>query len=151
MTALGEFMDEFEVGAALGPSAAQRRGGLRAVEGLFGAGVYALTMAGEIVYVGKAKVLIQRLYSHWNTQCRWRSGKELPDRFKLIEFTGVRILPCNLMELDLLERQMIARYRPKQNKRLVPEGKLTLEQIGFDITRLGVTNVAQTPVYRRRL
>lgn len=151
MGAVGEFMDEFEVGAALGPSAAQRRGGFKTLEGLFGAGVYALTQGGEIIYIGKAKVLIQRLYTHWNNLCRHRSGKEVPDRFKVIEFNGVRILPCNAMELDLLEKQMIARYRPKLNKQLKPEGKLTLEQIGFDITRLGITRVAETPMFRRRL
>jgi len=152
MSELGELLEEFESDIGIAPKMQPRQARAPVnLSGILGPGVYALCWQGEIVYVGKAKVLIQRLYAHWNNLCRHRSGKEVPERFKLIEFDNVKITPCKLFELDLLEKQMISRHRPRLNKRLVPEGKLTLEQIGFDYTKLGVTKVVETPIYRRPL
>lgn len=153
MGAVGEFLEEFEFGDGVpqpGPRSSARA--FASVVGLFGPGIYALTFQGEVVYVGKAQVLIQRLYAHWNSMCRLRSGKPMAERGpKGFVFAGVKILPCPMIDLDRLEKQMIARFRPRHNKRLVPDGKMTLEQIGFDYARIGVTQVVETPVYRRRL
>mgnify|MGYP001607187402 CR=1 FL=1 len=146
-----EFLEEFEIGdiGAPGPRVATTT--WQGLPGLFGPGVYALTVSGDIVYVGKARVLVQRLYAHWNSMCRLRSGKPAFNRGpKGFVFAGVKILPCPIIDLDRIERQMIARHKPKHNKKLVPEGKMTLEQIGFDLTRLGF-QVSETPIYRRRL
>jgi hypothetical protein len=149
MADVGEFLEEFEFGEGrTGPPAVRS---FESISQIFGSGVYALTLNGNIVYIGKAKILIQRLYAHWNTLCRMKSGKELPERVNPIMFTGAKVIFCPPHDLDRLERQMIAKYRPSKNTRLVPSGKVTLEQIGFDLTRLGVNVVAETPVYRRRL
>lgn len=148
-----EFLAEFEIGAqVVQPGPRSPASAFHALPGLFGPGVYALLFQGEIVYIGKAQVLIQRLYAHWNAMCRLRSGKPQFERGpRGFVFAGVKVLPCPVADLNRIEKQMIARHRPKHNRRLIPEGKMTLEQVGFDLTRLGVTSIAPTPMYRRRV
>lgn len=150
---VAEFMDEFEEyeGRLVpGPKTAAKT--FEDVRGMFGPGVYALLRDGEVIYVGKAKVLVQRIYNHWNAMCRLRSGKESLTRGpQAFIFSGLKILSCPVYDLDRIEKQMISRFRPKHNTRLVPKGKMTLEQIGFDITRLCISKVVETPMYRRRV
>lgn len=118
---------------------------------LFGPGVYALLRNGEVCYIGKALCLIQRVYAHWNMMCRIKSGKPVPKTgAKALIFNGLKVMPCDASDLSRLEKEMIARYRPKLNTKLVPKGRSTLEQVGFDFTRIGVTQVVATPRFERR-
>lgn len=148
-----EFLEEFEFGnVGLVPGAKTGAAVFEDRGGMFSSGVYALTLHGEIIYVGKAKVVIQRIYAHWNAMCRLRSGKPPFERGpQAFVFTGMKLCPCSNYDLDRIEKQMIARYRPKHNTRLVPKGRVSLEEVGFDFIRFGIANVVETPVYRRRI
>lgn len=153
MSEVEELMDEFEVDEGVFvPPPRELVNELVDVPSLMGPGIYALLRGDVVIYIGKAKVLIQRLYAHWNTADRVRRGKLVSDKnnVKTLVFTGIKVFPCHASDLDKIERQLIARYRPKYNHRLVPKGKMTLEQCGFDFTRLGITQVEATPVFRRR-
>ena len=143
-----EFLEEWELGdvGMDTPPAGDHAN----VTGMFGPGVYALCHGETIVYVGKAVVLIKRLYTHHNTLSRLRKGQQPLKGAKAIYFNQVMIWPCRKGDLDRLEREMIARYRPRRNALLKPEGKVSLEAVGFDLTRLR-TGVAATPMFRRRV
>lgn len=153
MTEVGELIEEFEVfeGDFVAPPP-EVASGFLSCPSLTCPGVYALLRGDEVIYIGKAKVLLQRLYAHWNMADRIRRGKMVSDRtnIKHIVFTGFKVYPCLYSDLDRVEKQMIAKYRPRYNHRLVPKGKSTLEQVGFDFTRLGITTVVATPVFVRR-
>lgn len=122
-------------------------------------GCYALCYQGKVVYIGKAKALIVRIYTHYNNMIRVRKGhKPLPGT-KPIIFDHIRIFPCALTDLDALERAMINRHRPKFNERLVQPllGKMTLAQVGFRFEKMGLSKpiaeprrqIASTPIRRR--
>lgn len=150
---VGELLEEFEdfeEGFISGPSTPASE--FLSCPAMLGPGVYALLRGDTIIYVGKAKVLLQRLYAHWNMADRIRRGKVVSDKtnVKSVIFTGFQVYPCLASDLDRVEREMIARHRPRYNHRLVPKGKSTLSQVGFDYTRLGVTLVQATPVFVRR-
>lgn len=91
-------------------------------------GVYALVHRREVVYVGKSKTMLVRIYSHRNVAADKRKGKnkEFPSWYpvKGIVFDDVFVRPCPPEELDRLEREMIAKYRPKYNQLLVPKQAL---------------------------
>lgn len=102
---------------------------------MLGAGVYALCVGEEVVYVGKAKVLLTRIYSHRLTYKQFRSGQRV--KAKAIFFNRLLIFPCKEMDLDRIERQMIATYRPRLNTNLLPKEKdLTFEKTGVDLNNL---------------
>jgi hypothetical protein len=153
MSEVGELLEEWDLNEPVGGYSpkVERSAGFVSCGPLFGPGVYALCRGDQIIYIGKAIKLIIRIYAHWNSMQRVKTGREAPKGTKGIIFTGVKVMACALSELDILEAQMIARHKPKYNMKLVPKGKVTLEQIGFDITRFGVAKVVETPVYRRRL
>lgn len=148
MSELDEFLDEWEAGDV--GIDARPTGDCADVSGMLGPGVYGLCHGEVIVYVGKARLLIQRLYSHSNTIERLRKGKPALKGMKAIYFNRVMIWPCRLGDLDRVEREMIARYRPRRNSLLKPEGKVSLEAVGFDLTRLR-SGVSATPMFRRRV
>lgn len=84
------------------------------------AGVYALCAKGVVIYVGKAKNLYSRIYTHRSNWSRARSGKKIPSWMpvKGFLFDEVFIRPCRLEELDALEAEMINAYKPKYNTNL---------------------------------
>ena len=92
---------------------------------MLGAGVYALIYAEEVVYVGRAKDLITRIYSHRNVWKRFKKGVRLPTNVKPILFSRFVYWPCGEFDLDRLEREMIAKYRPKHNTLLKPKVSLS--------------------------
>src|SRR6266702_42664 len=100
---------------------------------LLGSGVYALCFASEVVYVGKAKRLLTRIYSHRSAWERKRKGVRLPPNVKVIPFSSFFVRPCDESDMDRLEREMIAKYKPKHNEMLIPKRRLTLAEIGFVI------------------
>lgn len=80
---------------------------------LLRSGVYALVYKKDVVYVGKAKVLLARLMQHKNnyTNRRKRPAASIP-------FDDFWVRPCHTVDLDRLEAEMIAKYQPKYNRLL---------------------------------
>lgn len=104
----------------------------------FGPGVYVLGDRDVVVYAGKAKRLITRLYTHRAVLERYRrTGQKKDFLTRVIPFTQAVGCPCREDELDKLERELIALYRPKYNTNLVP--KISLAQSGFDISKIKIT------------
>ncbi len=97
------------------------------VEGFLGAGdllrsgVYALVHKGKIVYIGKSKVMLVRIYQHRNNWSR-KKRENLP-WLKGILFDDIYIRPCPLELLDTLEYEMINLYKPKYNVLLKQPGE----------------------------
>ena len=87
---------------------------------LLRAGVYALCKRGVVIYVGKAKGLYSRIYTHKHFANRGAKGLKIPDWLpvKGIQFDQVFVRPCTLEDLDSLEREMINLYKPKYNQSL---------------------------------
>lgn len=84
-------------------------------------GVYILMHHDKVVYVGKAKVMLGRLYQHrvrWGTKSRTRVSGVIPP--KGILFDRILIRPCALDEVDRLEAELIAAHRPRYNTQLKP-------------------------------
>jgi excinuclease UvrABC nuclease subunit len=83
------------------------------------AGVYVLMHHEEVVYVGKSKVMLGRIYTHrvaWGSKSRAPRTGVIPP--KGILFNRVFIRPCPLAEVDGLEAELIARYHPRYNTQL---------------------------------
>lgn len=82
-------------------------------------GVYLLKHRGEIVYVGKAKCFLSRIYSHKSMWSKVRKGEKIPswvkDMCKGVIFDGVYLRPCAPEIADKLERELIALLKPKHN------------------------------------
>lgn len=79
-------------------------------------GVYILIHRGEVVYVGKAKRMLNRLAAHLSVRSAQRKDRVpswLP--IKGIYYDKVLISPCHPDRIDALERSMIDLYRPRYN------------------------------------
>lgn len=98
--------------------------GFTAVSEILRSGVYALVHRREVVYIGKSKTMLVRIYSHRNAWGDKRRGKwrQLPKNFPVqgIYFDEVFVRPVPVEHLDEVEREMIAKYRPKYNTLLKP-------------------------------
>lgn len=91
-------------------------------------GIYALCAKGEVLYIGKSKTMLARIYTHRNNWiAKRKKGKiaEWLSEVKAIHFDEVHVFPCSVHELDHVERMMIDRYRPRINKLLKQDGKVT--------------------------
>ena len=98
--------------------------GFKPIGEILRSGVYALVHRGKVVYIGKSKVMLTRIYSHRSLWGRKRSiGEWLA--IKGILFDDVHILPCRLEDIDELEREMINIYRPKFNVQLKEPHRIT--------------------------
>ena len=120
--------------------------GFTDVAGLLGPGIYALLRWNEIVYIGKAKVLLTRIYSHKNALERKRKGKSIP----AIPFSRVVIRPCSASDLDRLEGEMIRKYRPRYNERMVPKPE-RVPGLKIDLVALGLIKPKLPAMDRRGL
>ena len=80
-------------------------------------GIYALAMKGKVIYIGKSKCMLVRIYSHRNAKSKKGS---LPSWFpvKGIAFDEVHVQPCHPDRLDKLEFDMINLYKPHLNTNL---------------------------------
>jgi hypothetical protein len=87
--------------------------------------VYALTLRGEVVYIGKAMNGLTRLYTHQYNWRRYAQGKRLHFG-RAIEFDGIGVWPSDAKHLSALETEMIELYKPKHNIRLKRPGKVTV-------------------------
>lgn len=126
--------------------------GFQDVSALLRCGVYALCKRGVVIYVGKSKSLYARIYTHKHFANRGAKGKAVPSWLpvKGLQFDEVFIRHCRLEELDLLEHEMINRYKPKYNLSL----KNNLKVLPGTITILGVEiqmSPAPRPQIERRL
>src|ERR1700749_612318 len=78
-------------------------------------GVYALVHRGVVVYVGKSKVMLGRVYSHrsaWGRKFQKAIGLK---PIKGILFDAVWVRPCPSDQVDELEYAMINFYKPRYN------------------------------------
>lgn len=94
--------------------------GFIAAGSLLKSGIYALVHRGVVVYVGKSKMMLGRIYSHRVMWGRAKRGNKLDVSWasKGILFDDVWIRPCALNEIDKLEYEMINLYKPKYNRNL---------------------------------
>lgn len=78
------------------------------------AGVYeVLNEAGDVIYVGKAKILRRRLQQYRNAK---RRKKHLKMRAIVSEAHNIRITPCeNDVAAQILENELIQKLRPRYN------------------------------------
>jgi hypothetical protein len=111
----------------------------KAVNGsaLLGAGVYLLYLAGEVVYVGKSKCLLNRIYAHHYRQ-RYRDRPHVTDPAEGIEFDGLEFVACRPSRLDELETALIKLYSPRHN---IQHNQITIAEIVNDI----LTTLPQPP------
>lgn len=81
-------------------------------------GVYALVHRGNVVYVGKSKVMLGRVYTHrsaWGRKSQKAVGLK---PVKGILFDAVWVRPCASDAIDELEARMINLYKPRYNSLL---------------------------------
>lgn len=83
-------------------------------------GVYALCAKGAVIYVGKAKGLYSRIYTHKNLARKGQKGQKIPSWLpvKGFVFDEVFVWPCRLEEIDRLEAEKINKYKPRYNESL---------------------------------
>lgn len=116
---------------------------------ILGPGVYALFFAEELVYIGKAKKLLARIYAHRNMLERKRAGVR---GVKAVPFSKVKVFPCKEIDLDRTEKEFIERFQPKHNTqyiRPIPvRDPITLSINGIAIQLGGVT--ARPKPFERR-
>ena len=80
-------------------------------------GIYALVAQGKVVYIGKAKQMLARVYSH-RSNARKRHPAWLSDLAKGIVFDEVHVMPCHPDQIDDLEHALIHFYKPRYNIQL---------------------------------
>lgn len=87
-------------------------------------GCYLLAHRGVVIYIGQAKTLLGRIYTHRNLWGQKARGKRGPDwmPIKGILFDEVHICPCPTDRLDEFERELINLYKPKFNRNLKESG-----------------------------
>lgn len=93
-------------------------------------GVYALVKKGEVVYVGKSKQPLMRIYTHVKNRGR-KMGANIYSKEdcgpavngKGISFDSAWFLPCMLGQLWTLEVHFIKMFMPKHNVRHNPEAR----------------------------
>lgn len=122
-------------------------------------GVYALVFHGQVVYIGKSKCMLQRLYSHRNLSGnRANIPKWMPSSVRGIKYDDVHIRPCSLDVIDELESEMINLYKPKLNINLKkpqpPTGPAVIVVNGISLTlrpRVETKVSPPAPKFERRV
>lgn len=118
------------------------------------AGVYILVHLGQVVYVGKSKCMLNRIYQHrslWGSKSRKR---KVPNFVPVsgIPFNEVHVKICKLEDLDYIEQSLIKKYKPKYNIKHKPVEKVRVP-ITLNINGLILSTMANKPVaeFRRRV
>lgn len=114
-------------------------------------GVYALVYRGTVVYVGKSKVMVTRISTH---RSAWgRKNVRPPGRQPIrgILFDGVWVMPVAEDRLDEVEREMINRYKPRYNTRLVSATPPDLAEILRTLIPMLPPDRDPEPRIRRRI
>lgn len=94
--------------------------GFADVSEVLGPGVYVLLRRGIVVYVGKSRKMLARITAHQQVWSAKRSKGEKPWWLSIpgLLFDEVHVMRCRVDQLDEVEREMIARFRPKYNVQL---------------------------------
>lgn len=126
---------------------------------MLGPGVYALVFADEVIYIGKARRLLHRIYAHRNLHERMIKSGKVPSLgyqsgIRPIKFSRVWIFPCQEAQLDLVETQLIRKYQPSRNIKGVSkvlEGPVTLNLNGMEMVFNGppLPKPVLEPIVRR--
>lgn len=118
-------------------------------------GVYALVHKGQVVYVGKSKTMLGRLYTHrqqWLAKRRKKEDQAWWIRTPGIDYDEVHVQPCHPDRLDGLERDMINRYKPRFNQLLKDDSKITQPIalcIGGQTIMMNSPRALSAPIARR--
>lgn len=86
-------------------------------------GVYILIHKGVVIYVGKSKTMLNRIYTHrhmWGAKKRNMVPEWMP--VKGILFDQIFVKACSPDVLDQFEEEMINLYKPKFNIKLKTAG-----------------------------
>ena len=114
-------------------------------------GVYLLKHRGEVVYIGKAKCFLSRIYSHRSMWSKARKGEKVPswlgDMCKGIIFDQIHLRPCAPEIADRLERELIALHKPKHNIQHVRD----IAPISAVLALAGISKVRPRPQFERRI
>lgn len=113
-------------------------------------GVYALCGAGEVLYIGQAKNVYQRLVTHWNARRRTSLGclafATLGDaRVNAIPYDCVIVKWVPVKDLNRIERELILRLRPRYNIQI----REPLPKVNIDLASLGLRRPGD--IRRRRV
>lgn len=114
-------------------------------------GIYILLHRGVVIYVGKSKKMLARVYTHENRyrQKRVKNKKAGLDFIPVpgIQFDEVHVRPARLEDLDRLEAEYIDRFKPRYNTQLKRPGAPAELRVGKDTLHFR----AQGPKIERRL
>jgi len=91
--------------------------GFTAAGAILKSGVYALVLRGSVVYIGKSKNILSRVYTHrsmWAAKRRGRAVKHIATPG--IQFDDFLYCACPEHQLDALEQALIRKYKPIHNK-----------------------------------
>lgn len=91
-----------------------RLGDFHNISEILRSGVYALVHKGKVVYIGKSKSMLGRIYTH-RAQLGKKTYPWMKDFARGMVFDEVHIRPCHVDALDDLEAKMISLYKPKYN------------------------------------
>ena len=108
-------------------------------------GVYILLSRGAVVYVGQSVKLYARIATHI---VRRGKGKGKPSRIPSIRFDQIWVCPCELEDLDIVEADLIERYKPEYNIKGKP--KLSLDELLQELYPLAPPTPERRVVYARR-
>ena len=95
-------------------------------------GCYALLLNERVVYVGKSINVLQRLSNHRNRLRRRLEGRDdYSGHGRIVRsFDSVRLYPCPMRELDILEKELILLYKPEGNVQ-IPRALKTINVIAL--------------------
>jgi hypothetical protein len=92
-------------------------------------GCYLLLWKGEVVYVGRAENILQRLCAHRYSLLRYLRNKHVGLHQKVIRFDRIRFAFCTRSEMDRRERELIVQYRPRYNTQHIPRRQIDIEAL----------------------
>lgn len=115
-------------------------------------GVYILLHRQEIIYIGKAKSFLARIYTHRSTWSRLRKGDKLANWLptKGIMFDQFLLRPCRPEIADTLERELIAKHNPKHNTQLRTKSTSPLPPLCINGVHIGAMR-PKAPEFERRI
>lgn len=114
-------------------------------------GVYVLVHRREIVYIGKAKSFLSRIYTHRSVWSRTRKGDKLVKWLTVpgIMFDQIYLRPCRPDLVDELERSLIAKHNPKYNTALRTKTTSPLPPLVINGIHIGAMKAK--PSFERRI
>jgi len=122
--------------------------GFADVSAVLGQGIYALVAQGKVVYIGKAKQMLARVYTH-RSNARKRSPAWLSDLAKGIVFDEVHVMPCHPDQIDDLEHALINFYKPRYNLSLKHFGNPRMKAPLTVVSASGVSVCLGGPIPER--